>query len=565
MNSGPIGRPHGTAPGAGQTGSLSWPGTRAAYCGDPVRWRATGRSLWVARRSGGGLRGAGGVRVEFEALAELQRRHPAWRLLSADNAPLILSFLGTVFVDENARSVSATDLAGRLDDVLYALNEAEDAPGSGRAARRFPRKPADYLNAWAAPEAGWLRKFYPEGSDEPHYDATPAVEKALAWVRTLQERSFVGTESRLSTVFQLLQEMVVGAETDPRVRLAELEARRLEIDERIERVRAGEVDVLDDAALRDRYQQVASTARELLGDFREVEENFRRLDRELRAKISLWSGSKGELLDQVLGSRESISESDQGRSFQAFYSFLLSQARQEELTRLLEAVQNLGAITAPDPRLRRIHHDWLGAGERTQATVRRLSEQLRQFLDSRVWFENRRVMDLIQGIEKSALELRDQDVDFTAEIDATTPDILLPMERPLYTPLDKAPLEGGVVLPGQAEVDDSVLFEQVYVDSARLVEIVRRTLRHRAQVGLADVIGAEPLTQGLAELVAYLSLTDAAFNVVFDPERMEQVTWRDSSGSRRIATLPTVTYVRATATATATADKRSRRVEGVGA
>ena len=483
-------------------------------------------------------------RVEFEALAELQRRHPAWRLLCADNAPLVLSFLGAVFVDENARSVSASDLASRLDDVLFALNEA-DEPGGEPAAPRFPRKPTDYLNAWAAPDAGWLRKFYSEGSDEPHYDATPAVEKALGWVRSLQERTFVGTESRLSTVFQLLQEMVVGAETDPRVRLAELEARRLEIDERIERVRAGEVDVLDDAALRDRYQQVTSTARELLADFREVEENFRRLDRELRTKISLWSGSKGDLLDQVLGSRESISDSDQGRSFQAFYSFLLSQARQEELNRLLEAVQKLDAITTPDPKLRRIHHDWLGAGERTQATVRRLSEQLRQFLDSRVWFENRRVVDLVRGIEASALRLRDHDVDLAAEIDAASPDILLPMERPLYTPLDKTPLEGGVVLPGEAEVDDSVMFEQVYVDSARLVETVRQGLRHRSQVGLADLVAAEPLTQGLAELVAYLSLADAAFSVVFDAERTEQIAWRDASGNGRIATLPAVTYVRA--------------------
>lgn len=501
--------------------------------------------------------------MEFEALAELQRRHPAWRLLCADNAPLILGFLGTVFVDENARSVSASNLASRLDDVLFALNETGE-PGREHVVPRFPRKPAEYLNAWAAPDAGWLRKFYPEGSDDPHYDATPAVEKALGWVRSLQERSFVGTESRLSTVFQLLQEMVVGAETDPHVRLAELEARRLEIDERIERVRAGKVDVLDDAALRDRYQQVASTARELLADFREVEENFRRLDRDLRTKISLWTGSKGDLLDEVLGSRESISDSDQGRSFQAFYAFLLSQTRQEELNRLLEAVQRLDAITTPDPRLRRIHHDWLGAGERTQATVRRLSEQLRQFLDSRVWFENRRVLDLIRGIEASALALRDQDVDLTVEIDATSPNILLPMERPLYTPLDKTPLEGGAVLPGEADVDDSVLFEQVYVDSARLVENVRQALRRQSQVGLAEVVAAEPLTQGLAELVAYLSLADTAFSVVFDAERVERIAWQDASGSGRIATLPAVTYVSARGSASIeTTPRHSPRSEVV--
>ena len=66
-----------------------------------------------------------------------------------------------------------------------------------------------------------------------------------------------------------------------------------------------------------------------------MEENFRKLDRQLREKITGWQGGKGELLDDVLGSRESIADSDQGRSFQAFHDFLLSAARQEELASLL--------------------------------------------------------------------------------------------------------------------------------------------------------------------------------------------------------------------------------------
>lgn len=487
--------------------------------------------------------------MDFDEISGLQQRHPAWRLLCADNAPLILSFLSQIFVEENARSVSATDLAGRLDDVLYALNERHDgsAGGSDRPAGRFPRKPAEYLNAWAAADVGWLRKYYPDGSDEPHFDATPAVEKALTWVRSLQSRSFVGTESRLNTVFSLLREMVLGAETDPEVRLAELQGRRLELDEEIERVRAGTVDVLDAAALRDRYQQLTATARELLADFREVEENFRTLDRELRAAISMWSGSKGELLDQVLGSRESIAESDQGRSFQAFYAFLLSQSRQEELSRLLDAVQGLDAISVPDPRLRRIHYDWLEAGERTQATVRRLSEQLRHFLDNQVWFENRRVMDLLHSIESNAIRLRDHAVDFEVEIDGTAPELALPMERPLYTPLAKTSLDSAALEQGSEEIDNSTLFEQVYVDPLRLAAAVRRALRRRSQVGLAQLVREQPLEQGLAELVGYLSLADGAFTVVFDPDRQEQIVWSDEHGTRRAATLPVVTFARTSA------------------
>jgi hypothetical protein len=122
----------------------------------------------------------------------------------------------------------------------------------------------------------------------------------------LRERSFVGTESRLNTIVDLLRQIVFGTETDPDERIGELRRQRDGIDEQIARVEAGELDLLDESAVRDRYQQFSATARELLADFREVEENFRKLDRRLREKIAGWQGGKGELLDDVLGSRESI-------------------------------------------------------------------------------------------------------------------------------------------------------------------------------------------------------------------------------------------------------------------
>src|SRR5882757_4267620 len=302
----------------------------------------------------------------LDEVAWLRDNSPAWRLLRADHAALVLSFLHRVFVADNVRSISATELASRLDDELYALNQAESEGGG----RRFPNPAKAYLDDWAAPGAGWLRKYYPDGTDEPHYDATPAVEKALQWIQSLREREFVGTESRLNVIFELLRQIVFGTEPDPAQRLAELLRQRQDIDEQIARIEAGDMPMLDETGVRDRYQQFAGTARELLADFREVDENFRKLDRQLREKIAGWHGGKGELLDDVLGSRESIAGSDQGKSFQAFYDFLLSQARQQELSDLLDSVHELTEITGRDPRLRHIHYDWLDAAERTQATVR---------------------------------------------------------------------------------------------------------------------------------------------------------------------------------------------------
>ena len=477
--------------------------------------------------------------MSFAEISWLRRNSPAWRLLCADNAPLALSFLNRVFVEDNIRSIAATELERRLDDELYSLNER-------LGANRFPKPAKAYLDDWAAPDVGWLRKYYREGSDEPHFDASPAVEKALQWVRTLQERSFVGTESRLNTIFLLLRQIAFGTQTDPGVRLQELNRQKAELSEEITRVQAGKIDVLDASAVRDRYQQLAATARDLLADFREVEENFRKLDRRLREKITGWRGGKGELLDDVLGSRETIADSDQGRSFDAFYTFLLSQSRQEELTALLEGVHRLDVIAEADPRLRHIHYDWLDAAERTQATVRQLSEQLRRFLDDQVWFENRRVIEILRSIESRALALREQrDIPVSTEIDGAAPAIRLPMERPLYAPVRRARVRSDGVSPAEEEADPAALFEQVYVDPEPLRGGVRRALQRTAQVGLAELINGRPLDRGLAELVTYLSLRDDTFRVVFDDSHRERVSWLEPDGRSRAVTLPRVTFARA--------------------
>src|ERR1700733_14232174 len=477
----------------------------------------------------------------LDEIAWLRDNSPAWRLLRADNAPLVLSFLHRVFVADNLRSISATELVSRLDDELYAINQRD----SERGGRRFPKSAKAYLDDWSAPEVGWLRKYYPDGTDEPHYDATPAVEKALQWIHSLREREFIGTESRLKVIVELLRQIVFGTEPDPGERLAELRRQREAIDEQIARIGAGELPMLDETAVRDRYQQFAGTARELLADFREVEENFRKLDRQLREKVTGWRGGKGELLDDVLGSRETIAGSDQGKSFQAFYDFLLSQARQQELSGLLDSVHQLTEITGRDSRLRHIHYDWLDAAERTQATVRQLSEQLRRFLDDQVWFENRRVIDILRGIESNALQVRDiKDVPVSMDIDAAAPAIRLPMERPLYAPVRKARIDSENVRPADEETDPAALFEQVYVDPEPLRGCVRQALRRAAQVSLAQLVCDHPIRQGVAELVTYLSLKDGTFGLVFDERQHEQVTWREPDGRERKVTMPRVTFVR---------------------
>lgn len=482
--------------------------------------------------------------LDYATLDALRARHPAWRLLRSDHAALVASFLQRVFVRPNVRVMAAADLAEALEDELYALRQQLGSDA-------FPRAALDYLNEWAAPDKGWLRKFYRAGTDEPQFDLTPATEKAIGWLVQLSERQFVGTESRLLTLFDLLKQMSDGSESDPHKRVAELQRQRDAIDAEIARVQSGDVTLLDDTALKDRFQQFMQGARELLADFREVEHNFRQLDRRVRERIALWDGGKGELLEQIIGEREAIADSDQGRSFRGFWDFLLSNKRQDELNALLQHVLALPAIaeTQPDPRTRRLHYDWMEAGEHTQRTVALLSHQLRRFLDDQAWLENRRIMDILHGIESRVLALRETPPGGPfMELAESRAAIELAMERPLFAPGNKPTIRQLLVEAGDEDIDPATLFEQVVVDKARLSRHVHRSLQNTAQVTLSELLASQPLQYGLAELVTYLQLGYESFSISVDEDRTERIGWQTAGDDgvlrSRVARLPRIIFMR---------------------
>ena len=478
--------------------------------------------------------------MDFSTVESLRRNHPAWRLLNAEYAPLVLVFLHRIFVQPNVRGIEQSQLGSLLEDELFRLRET-------RGAEAFPRVASDYLDDWTQDTRGWLRKYYPQGSDEAHFDLTPAAEKAIAWVEGLSARSFVGTESRLRTVFELLRQLVEGSGKDPAERILELKRQKKEIERQILRIQNGELDILDETASRERFQHMEATAREILSDFREVEQNFRNLDRSTRERIAGWEGAKGELLKDILGQRDVIADSDQGRSFKSFWDFLMSVERQDNLSSMLDAVCALPAIQAlkPDGKLRRVHYDWMQAGEQTQRTVALLSKQLRRFLDDQVWLENRRIMDIIRSIEAKALVLRDSIPEGPiTELAPASADIELPMERPLFSPPLRSHIADRDIAATDEAIDTGALYQQWAVDKAVLKAHIRQALVERDQIRLTELVAAYPLDRGLAELVTYLSIAAEDPNALFSDAELDRLTWTDLEGSPRGAELPRVVFAK---------------------
>ncbi len=479
--------------------------------------------------------------MDHDYLEKLKQTHPTLRLLAAGNAALIISFLFRIFIQPNRRSVSQSDLTTALADYLFHLRDIHGED-------KYPNTARHYLEDWAGGKTPFLRKYYTASSDEPEFDLTPATEKAVEWLQSLEERQFVGTESRLVTVFELLREIVRKTQQDPAARIAELERQKAEIEGEIEKIRSGVVEPYDPTRIKERFFQVEETARRLLSDFRQVEYNFRGLDRQTRERIALSDKTKGSLLDEIFHEQDVIWDSDQGKSFRAFWEFLMSAPRQAELAQLLETVYALEEIQSliPDVFLAGIKFSLLDAGEKVYKTNNLLVEQLRKYLDDQAYLENRRIMDLVRGIEKQAVGIKDDpptERDFTA-LDDIKPSLDLVMSRSLFTPPHNPQIADVAISVGVADIDTQALYRQSYVDEAQLQANIRKALQTRAQISLGQLVEESPVRKGLAEVVTYLSLADKDDKALVSEAETETLTLTNESERPRQVELPKVIFTR---------------------
>jgi cell division protein ZapA (FtsZ GTPase activity inhibitor) len=477
--------------------------------------------------------------MDFYAINSLRENHAGWSLLRAQNAPLALTFFMAAFTGPNQRNQRRQELIDVLDDVLFGLRDSEGED-------RFPRPAGEYLDDWAADERQWLRKYYVPGEDEPHYDLTAAAEDVVRWVENLRGRDFVATQSRLTSIFAVLKQLVQQSETDPEVRLAELQQQRDGIDAEMQRIRDGNIRVMTGPEALDHLQQLTALAKDLLSDFREVEQNFSKLDRQVREQIATWDGTQGELLESIFDNQQDISSSLQGRTFQGFWDYLMSPQLRHELQDLLQRATQIEALAKTDMQaVANLHQDWLPAVEQTQATVRQLSQQMRRLLDDKVFLENKRIMQLIRSIESGALGTREAPPSGAfMEIDAPSVDVVLPFERPLYEPSRKVLVDDAVETADDADVDASALFGQFFVDKERLRANIDAILAEAEQTTLAEVTAAYPLSQGLAEVVAYYQLATESDWATINPEQSQRLSWQLPDGSIREATIEQIIFGR---------------------
>jgi hypothetical protein len=476
-----------------------------------------------------------------ELLATL-RQSAAFKLLQSQNAPLVLSFLYDQFKSKQHVIIPHTELSETLTNYLEALGESHPGLYSGTAVH--------YLRLWCDEEHRFLRRYYEASSDDPVYELTPDTERVMAWVEELQKSDFVGTESRFLRIFDLLQEIVTYSTEDAAARLAQLEREKAQLQTQIDKIVAtGKIEQYSQTQIKERFFEANDVARRLLADFREVEENFRVIARQVQEQQLALEARKGRIVQHVLQADAALKESDQGRSFYAFWEFLISAQRQEELQELLTAVYQLPDLQGIEPlqgqRLRRLKRSLIDAAAKIVESNRRLGEQLRKLLDEQNLAEARRVMEVATEIKQMAIYLSaDPPENKTFLWVEATPAVDMPLERPLWTLptlTSYTDIEPEAALLDLSTANLAALFSQFYVDDNRLRRHIATLLEQKPEVTLAEVTAVYPINQGLAELVAYIVLAthDEAHQI--DGSGWEEIRLE---GNGRAVRLPLITYRR---------------------
>lgn len=114
------------------------------------------------------------------------------KLITKNNAPLILSFLHHQFKQKQKISISESELETKLEDYLEFLQEGEPEV--------YPRTSKEYLTQWCEND-NLLRKTYKADNDDPVFELTPVTEKVISWLEDLDRDDFVGAESRFLRIF----------------------------------------------------------------------------------------------------------------------------------------------------------------------------------------------------------------------------------------------------------------------------------------------------------------------------------------------------------------------------
>jgi len=473
--------------------------------------------------------------MTYEYLNSLKKSNISLKLLNSDNFALILSFLYLVFKQKRNITISQNSIEEILDELLYELNQTYDDI--------YPKDPKEYLSDWT--NSGFLKRYY-NSSGDIIYEITPYSQSVLEFVESLEQREFVGSQTKFNIIFELLEELEFETNLSDEEQIKVLEEQKKQINQKIEKIKRKEYLKFDSSRVKEHYLQIVEQSRKLLYDFAQIEYNFKELNKEVASKILNFNDSKGKLLSSIFDVEESIRNSDQGKSFFAFWQILTDSKKSDKLSKMIDELYENSVILEIDRNksLKNLKFDLLNNAQKISKTTSRLVEQLRRFLDEGAVLEHKKILELSKFIQQNVIKQKHNlpKAKHFLSIPGAKADIDSVFEKKLYS--IKREIEFKRELREDTdEIDLSNFYNLFYIDEDRLKDNITYFLQLKEQVRLKDIIEHFPIKKGVSELISYLTIAQRSNVHIIDSE-IEYLEIEDESGNKKMIKMPKVIFVR---------------------
>ena len=338
------------------------------------------------------------IRERTDAYIHARHHHPAWQLLAARRAPLILSCLQTLFEQSQ-------DGVG-LDDALRALAEMlADHANTGEfeiANEDFAAQARKELRSWI--------KLSLVVEREGRVNPTDAFEEALRFVTALGGRIMTSTASRLSVVQREIEDLESSLNPDPRSRTVYLRHKLADLERELAAIEQGQFVVLQGAEAAERIREVYALATSLRADFRRVEDSWREADRQLRQTIVSEQTHRGEIVDKLLDGHDHLLDSAEGRVFHVFHQQLGHSIELDNMKQRLRTILRHPATQSALTHVQQVELRWLimRLVKESAAVIRaraRSERDVKGFLKTGLAAEHHRVGALLNDIFQQALNM----------------------------------------------------------------------------------------------------------------------------------------------------------------
>lgn len=474
--------------------------------------------------------------MEPDVIAQIFNSSPCVRLLKMRYAEFFLVFVSVVFEEQRAVEQERLHmlLENRLDELEFVdldeKNEFSFESNESKAKR--------LIKEWT--EKGFLANYQNEDG-EIIYELSSYTYKALDWIFSLKKEEYIGTESKFKTLFSQLKELVEYSNENRQKRLELLIQKKTEIEYQIKRLEMGEeVEVFEDYQIEPRYKSLNKLAKELLSDFKEVDDNFREIIRQIYQRQTN-DVLKKELLNYIFSAFAELKNSQQGKSFYAFWEFLLSPELQKEWDDLTDSLFNTlkdRNIDAKDRFLKDLKKHLYDAGSKVVKTNKRMSEKLSQVIRQDENSNSQATRQIFLDIQKLLMTQLQNKEKHTASLGFEEIMINLPLERQLNATPQKEvvyrDVPKNVVVDRNTLEQISKLFNANYVDRKILRNRIDSALQANGQTTIADVIRQNNgLDKGLAELLGYVCLLKE-YKVTESIERTQNIVFTED----KLITIP---------------------------